>query len=239
MGGAAVPNRAPDAAATRSRANKSLPRLHRGTCRDSCLIHGVARQPQRESGHADPELGHRDRGRPARHFRDAGRARPVDLVRSGVSGPAHRRHDAHRHHRQRRHARRLWLGLRQADPRSLLEHQRSPRPRSSAAAWRQAESGGRIRVVEGGEVDHLFRPRWPRVGASEIVNAWPIMKNDGMAANMQQFIEGIKIMVFLREMPFFADLVGREPERRRKIVTAWPIMKMTLCCQNAAVHRRH
>ena len=97
----------------------------------------------------------------------------------------------------------------------------------------------RIRVVEGGEVDHLFRPRWPRVGASEIVNAWPIMKNDVMAANMQQFFEGIRIMVFLRGMPFFADLVGREPERRRKIVTAWPIMKMTLCCQNAAVHRRH
>jgi hypothetical protein len=60
-----------------------------------------------------------------------------------------------------------------------------------------------------------------------------------MAANMQQFIEGIGIMVFLRGMPFFADLVGREPERRRKIITAWPIMKMTLCCQNAAVHRRH
>jgi hypothetical protein len=32
MGGAAVPNRAPDAAATRTRVNKSLPRLHRGTC---------------------------------------------------------------------------------------------------------------------------------------------------------------------------------------------------------------
>ena len=46
-------------------------------------------------------------------------------------------------------------------------------------------------------------------------------------------------MVFLCEMHFFAELIGREPERRRKIVTAWPIMKMTLCCQNAAVHRRH
>ena len=33
-----------------------------------------------------------------RNFRDAGRARPVDLVNSGVSGPVHRRHDAHRRH---------------------------------------------------------------------------------------------------------------------------------------------
>ena len=51
----------------------------------------------------------------------AGGAGPVDLVDPGVSGAVHRRHDAGRHHRQRADARRLWLGLRQADPQALLQ----------------------------------------------------------------------------------------------------------------------
>ena len=34
----------------------------------------------------------------------------------------HRRHDAHRHDRRRADARRLWLGVHEADPQALLQH---------------------------------------------------------------------------------------------------------------------
>ena len=45
----------------------------------------------------------------------------ADLVDPGVPGAVHRRHVADRHHRRHPDARRLWLGLRQADPQALLQ----------------------------------------------------------------------------------------------------------------------
>ena len=50
-----------------------------------------------------------------------GLAGPVDLVDPGLPGAVHRRHDPDRHDRQHPDARRLWLGLRQADPQALLQ----------------------------------------------------------------------------------------------------------------------
>ena len=48
-------------------------------------------------------------------------AGPFDLVDPGLSRPVHRRHDPARYDRQHPHARRLWLGLHQADPQALLQ----------------------------------------------------------------------------------------------------------------------
>ena len=47
---------------------------------------------------------------------------PVGLVDPGVPGPVHRRHVAGRHDRQHADAARVRLGLRQADPEAVLQH---------------------------------------------------------------------------------------------------------------------
>ena len=68
-----------------------------------------------------PRLRHRDRGGPLRHLRDSGRERRVVRYAAGLSRPIHRRHDADRHDRRRVDARRLRLGLHEADAQALLQ----------------------------------------------------------------------------------------------------------------------
>ena len=46
------------------------------------------------------------------------------------------------------------------------------------------------------------------------MNACPIMKMTVWLPTCSSFIEGVEIMVFLCEMHFFAELIGREPERQ-------------------------
>ena len=80
-------------------------------------------------------LRHRDRSGSARNLGDTGRAGHVDLVDSGVSGAVHSRDVVDGYDRQRADARRLWLGVPEADPQALLQPDRlQPCPSSSPSS---------------------------------------------------------------------------------------------------------
>ena len=91
----------------------------------------------------------------------AGRQRPVDLVDPGVPGPVRRRHVADRHDRRRADARRLWLGLREADAQALLQphhhlrvggrRRRGRRHRGARPARRTAGPVGRVLGCDRGD----------------------------------------------------------------------------------------